>query len=175
MAKGDFVFEVKESDYVKITSALEKLSDIEQSTILKQGFKQGSNMLLVTGKASFLAKNKKKTGNLYRAFTDKLNKKKKGIVGTYVGFKRGKGKGNHSHLIDKGTTHRYTQKAYVDKLGRKYPKGMYRGKIDQAGVGSRGRQKTGKTFFWSSVVEQRGDDAMKRVTDAIYRYLNAIK
>ena len=163
MAKGDFVFSVKETDYIKIKGALEKLSDVEQSTVLKQGFKQGSNMLLVAGKASFLAKNKKKTGNLYRAFTDKLNKKKKGIVGTYVGFKRGAGKGNHAHLINYPTQHRFTKKGY------------YRGKIDQAGVGSRGRKKTGATYFWSSVVEQRGDDAMRRVTDAILRALNAIK
>ena len=163
MAKGDFVFSVKDTDYIKIKGALEKLSDVEQSTVLKQGFKQGSNMLLVAGKASFLAKNKKKTGNLYRAFTDKLNKKKKGIVGTYVGFKRGAGKGNHAHLINYPTQHRFTKKGY------------YRGKIDQAGVGSRGRKKTGATYFWSSVVETKGDDAMKRVTDSIYRYLNAIK
>lgn len=163
MAKGDFVFEVNEAEYARLTSAMEQLSEIEQSAVIKHGLKQGSTMLLTAGKTSFLSKNKKKTGNLFRAFTDKLNKKKKGIVGTYVGFKRGAGKGNHSHLIDKGTTHRFTKKGY------------YRGKIDQAGVGSRGRKKTGKTFFWSSVVEQRGDDAMRRVTDAIFRALNAIK
>ena len=164
MAKGDFVFEVNEAQYARLERALENLSEIEQSTVIKQGLKQGSTMLLTAGKTSFLSKNKKKTGNLFRAFTDKLNKKKKGIVGTYVGFRRGKNKGNHSHLIDKGTTHRFTKKGY------------YRGKIDQAGAGKRkGYTKTGKTFFWSSVVEQRGDDAMKRVTDAIFRALNAIK
>lgn len=163
MAKGDFVFEVNEAQYARLERALENLSEIEQSTVIKQGLKQGSTMLLTAGKTSFLSKNKKKTGNLFRAFTDKLNKKKKGIVGTYVGFRRGKNKGNHSHLIDKGTTHRFTKKGY------------YRGKIDQAGAGKRkGYTKTGKTFFWSSVVEQRGDDAMKRVTDAIFRALNAI-
>ena len=163
MAKGDFVFEVSEADYARLTAALEELSEIEQSTILKQGFKQGSSMLLTAGKSSFLAKNKKKTGNLYRAFTDKLNKKKKGIVGTYVGFKRGAGKGNHAHLINYPTQHRFTKKGY------------YRGKIDQAGVGSRGRKKTGATYFWSDVVDNRGPVAMQRVIDAIYRALNAIK
>ena len=163
MAKGDFIFEVSEADYARITTNLDKLSDIEKSTVLKQGFKQGSTMLLTAGKASFLAKNKKHKGNLYRSFTDKLNKKKKGITGIFTGFRRGKGKGNHSHLIDKGTTHRFTKK------------GDYRGKIDQAGVGKNGYKKTGATYFWSNTVDTRGDTAMQRVVDAIYRYLNAIK
>lgn len=162
MAKGDFVFEVSEADYARIITALDKLSDVEKSTVIKQGLKQGSTMLLTAGKTSFLSKNKKHKGNLYRSFTDKLNKKKKGITGIFVGFRRGKGKGNHSHLIDKGTTHRFSKKGY-------------RGKIDQAGVGSRGRKKTGKTFFWSNTVDTKGGTAMQRVIDAVYRYLNAIK
>ena len=174
MASGDFKFTVKESDYIRITRALEQMSDIEQHTILKRSYKEGSAMLLVAGKASFLAHNKKYKGNLYRSFTDKLKTKKKNIGGVLVGFKRGKGKGNHSHLIDKGTTHRFTKKAYVDKLGRHYPAGLYRGKIDQAGIGSRGRMKTGATYFWSKVAEQKGPEAMNNIAQAIYRAIEAI-
>ena len=44
MAKGDFVFEVNEAEYARLTSALEQLSEIEQSTVIKQGLKQGSTM-----------------------------------------------------------------------------------------------------------------------------------
>jgi hypothetical protein len=163
MAKGDFVFEVSEGDYARISSALDKLSHIDRNVVIKHGLKKGSQMMLNAGKTSFLSKNRKKTGNLLRSFTDKLNQKKKGITGIFVGFKRGKGKGNHSHLIDKGTTERYTKS------------GAYRGKIDVAGMGKNGYRKVGKTFFWSSVVSSKGNEAMKNVTDAIYRALDAIR
>lgn len=162
MSSGNFKFTVKESDYIRITRALEEMSDIEQHAILKRSYKQGSAMLLVAGKASFLAHNKKHKGNLYRSFTDKLKTKKKNIGGVLVGFKRGKGKGNHSHLIDKGTTHRFTKKGY------------YRGKIDGTEIGSTGKPKTGKTYFWSKVAEQKGPEAMNNIAQAIYRAIEAI-
>jgi hypothetical protein len=163
MAKGNFVFSVNEGDYARIMTALNKMSQIEQNVVLKQGFKKGSTLLLTSGKASFLSKNKKRTGNLYRAFTDKLRRKKKGVSGIFVGFKRGKGKGNHSHLIDRGTKERFTTS------------GAYRGKIDSPGLGKRGYVKTGKTLFWTDTVEQKGNAAMNNVTNAIYRALNAIR
>ena len=162
MANGDFKFSVSEADYIRIQRALEEMSDIERNVAVKSGFKQGGDILLVAGKASFLEKNKKKTGNLYRAFTKNLKTKKKNTSGILVGFKRGKGKGNHSHLINYPTTHRFTKQGY------------YRGKIDQAGIGSRGRKKTGATYFWSSVVEAQGSAAMEKVTQAIYRAIEAI-
>ena len=46
--------------------------------------------------------------------------------------------------------------------------------IDTAGIGSRGRKKTGATYFWSSVVEAQGSKAMEKVTQAIYRAIEAI-
>lgn len=159
MSDFSFKFSVKESDYIRIQQGLSKLSDIEKNYIVTRGLKGGGEVLLVAGKASFLEKNKKKTGNLYRSFTTNFKKKKTGIL---VGFKRGKGLGNHAHLIDRGTTHRFTKKGY------------YRGKIDSAGIGSGGRMKVGKTYFWSSVVQSRGNEAMRRITDAIYRAIEAI-
>lgn len=160
---GDFKFTVKESDYIRLQRAFEEMSEIEKSAAVKMGLKQGSQMLLVAGKASFLAHNKKYKGNLYRAFTDKLKRKKKNTTGVLVGFKRGKGKGNHSHLIDRGTTHRFTKKGY------------YRGKIDDTGIGSKGKPKTGKTFFWTKVAETKGPEAMKKITDAVFRAIDAIR
>lgn len=161
---NDFKFTVNEADYARLQSALEELSEIENSVVIKQGLKQGSNTLLVAGKTSFLTYNKKKTGNLYRAFTDKLKRKKKNMTGILVGFKRGAGKGNHSHLIDRGTTHRYTKS------------GAYRGKIDEAGISkTTGRRLTGKTYFWTRVVESKGQEAMNKVTNAIFRAISAIK
>ena len=163
MAQGDFVFSVNETDYARIQRAFDEMADIEKNYIVQRSFKQGDQILLAAGKASFLSKNKKVTGNLFRSFTDKLKKRKKNLTGSYVGFKRGKGLGNHSHLIDSGTTHRFTKQGY------------YRGKIDQAGIGSRGRKKTGKTYFWRSVAEAKGPEAMKLVTNAIFRAIEAIR
>lgn len=163
MASGDFKFSVNETDYARIMRAFEEMADIEKNYIVQKSFKQGSQMLLVAGKASFLAKNKKVSGNLFRSFTDKLKKKKKNIGGIYVGFKRGKDLGNHAHLINYPTTHRFTKQGY------------YRGKIDQAGIGSRGRKKTGATYFWSKVVESKGPEAMNHVTNAIFRAIAAIR
>lgn len=172
MSDFKFAFHVSEGDYIRLQRAFEQLSQIEKDVLIKKGFKQGSDLLLIAGKASLNEKNKKKSGNLYRSFTNSFKKKKTGVL---VGFKRGKGKGNHAHLIDRGTTHRFTQKAYVDKLGRRYPAELYRGKIDSAGVGSRGRQKTGKTYFWTSVVQSKGNEAMNKITNAIFRAIDAIK
>lgn len=163
MANGDFKFSVSEADYVRIQRAFEEMSEIEKNIIIKSSLKEGGDILLVAGKASFLAKNKKKTGNLYRAFTKNLKSKKKNVSGILVGFKRGAGKGNHSHLINYPTNHRYTKKGY------------YRGKIDKSGAGSRGRMKTGATYFWSSVVEAKGGESMDKITQAIYRAIEAIK
>lgn len=154
-----FKFTVSEADYMRIMRRLEELEEIQKAPVLKRAFKQGGEILLIAGKSSFLSKNKKKTGNLYRSFTTKFKKKNSGVL---VGFRRGIGLGNHAHLIDKGTTHRFTKKGY------------YRGKIDGDGIGSRGRKKTGKTYFWSSVVDARGQEAMNRIIQAIYNSIDAI-
>lgn len=172
MANGDFKFTVNEADYRALMLKMQELADVNKAPVIKQAYRQGSQILIAAGKSSFLSNNKKKSGNLYRSFTNSFKKKNSGVL---VGFKRGKNAGNHAHLIDKGTTHRYTKKAYVDKLGRHYPAGLYRGKIDHAGAGSRGREKTGATYFWSYVVQAKGQEAMNRIVDAIYDAINEIK
>lgn len=169
---SDFKFTVSEAEYQALMRKMEQLADVDKKPVLRKAYKSGGKILITAGKSSFLEKNKKKTGNLYRSFTSKMKKKNSGIL---IGFRRGIGLGNHAHLIDRGTTHRFTQNPYVDKLGRHYPAGLYRGKIDAAGIGSRGRGKTGKTFFWSNVVQMKGEDAMKRIVDAVYDAIEEIK
>lgn len=160
---GDFKFTVNEAEYARIQKALEQVSQVDQNNILKKGYKEGSKLMIVAGKASFLAHNKKHKGNLYRSFTDKLKRKKKNASGILVGFKRGKGLGNHSHLIDRGTTDRYTKKGY------------YRGRIDDTSTGSNGKPKTGKTYFWTRVVDAKGQEAMDRIVDSVINALESIK
>lgn len=160
MANGDFKFTVNEADYRALMLKMQELADVNKAPVIKQAYRQGSQILIAAGKSSFLSNNKKKSGNLYRSFTNSFKKKNSGVL---VGFKRGKNAGNHAHLIDKGTTDRYTKKGY------------YRGKIDHAGAGSRGREKTGATYFWSYVVQAKGQEAMNRIVDAIYDAINEIK
>ena len=150
-----FKFSISEAEYQAVIRKLEELADVNKKPVLKQAYKQGGQIMITAGKSSFLEKNKKKTGNLYKSFTSKMKKKNSGIL---IGFRRGKGLGNHAHLIDKGTTHRFTQKGY------------YRGKIDDTTNG-----KTGKTYFWSKVVDAKGQDAMNMIIDAVYDAIEQIK
>lgn len=152
---SDFKFTVSEADYRALMRSLEELADIKKKPIIRQAYKSGGQILISAGKASFLSRNKKKTGNLYNSFTSKMKKKNSGIL---IGFRRGKGLGNHAHLIDRGTVDRYTKKGY------------YRGRIDGTNAG-----KTGKTLFWTSVVESRGQEAMNRIVSAIYDAIDEIK
>lgn len=152
---SDFKFTVSETEYQALIRKMEELADVDKKPVLRKAYKSGGQILITAGKSSFLEKNKKKTGNLYRSFTSKMKKKNSGIL---IGFRRGKGLGNHAHLIDKGTTHRFTKKGY------------YRGKIDDTTNG-----KTGKTYFWSNVVQMKGEDAMDRIINAVYDAIEEIK
>lgn len=152
---GQFKFSLNEAEYQAVMRKLGELSKVEQKPVLKKAYKSGGQILITAGKTSFLEKNKKKTGNLYRSFTSQYKKKNSGIL---IGFRRGKGLGNHAHLIDKGTVDRYTKKGY------------FRGRIDGTEHG-----KTGKTFFWSDVVQLRGQEAMDRIMQAVYDAVEDIK
>lgn len=152
---SDFKFSLNEKEYRYVMNKLSELSKAEQKPIIKSALRDSGNILITAGKSSFLARNKKKTGNLYRSFTSQLKKKNTGIL---IGFKRGVGMGNHSHLIDRGTVDRYTKKGY------------FRGRI----AGS-DRGKTGATYFWTDVVKVRGQEAMDNIMMAVYDAVEKIK
>lgn len=152
---GQFKFTLNEQEYQAVVRKLGELSNVEQKGVIRSALKQSGNILINAGKSSFLAKNKKKTGNLYRSFTSQYKKKNTGIL---IGFRRGKGLGNHAHLIDYGTVDRYTKKGY------------FRGRIAGTDHG-----KTGATYFWSDVVEAKGNEAMERIMEAVFDAVNQIK
>lgn len=152
---SDFKFSLNEQEYQAVMRKLGELSDAEKKPVIKKAMSQSGRILIAAGKSSFLALNKKKTGNLYRSFTSKFKKKNTGIL---IGFRRGKGLGNHAHLIDRGTVNRYTKKGY------------FRGRIAGTEHG-----KTGATYFWSDVVRTKGQEAMERIMDAVYEAVDSIK
>lgn len=152
---SDFKFSLNEQEYQAVIRKLGELSEAEKKPVIRQALSQSGKILIQAGKSSFLARNKKKTGNLYKSFTSKYKRKNTGIL---VGFRRGKGLGNHSHLIDRGTVDRYTKKGY------------FRGRIEGTEHG-----KTGKTYFWTDVVQLKGDEAMQNIMDAVYDAVDEIK
>ena len=157
---GQFKFTLNEQEYQAVVRKLGELSNVEQKGVIRSALKQSGNILINAGKSSFLAKNKKKTGNLYRSFTSQYKKKNTGIL---IGFRRGKGLGNHAHLINYPTKERWTKKGY------------YRGRIYESGPGKNGYTKTGATYFWSDVVEAKGNEAMERIMEAVFDAVNQIK
>lgn len=150
-----FKFTLNEAEYQAVMRKLGELSEVEKRPVIKASMKQAGSVLINAGKSSFLSRNKKKSGNLYKSFTSKFKKKNTGIL---IGFRRGKDLGNHAHLIDRGTKDRYTKT------------GEYRGKI--AGTE---RGKTGATYFWSDVVQAKGNEAMERIMEAVFDAVEQIK
>lgn len=154
MAKnGDFTFELDEKDYQALQRMLTGVSNVDQRKAILQALKQGARAIARVGKKNLKSKNKKKTGNLLGSINTKAIRK---IVSAYAGFKRsGVKKGNHAHLVDRGTAKRWTKK------------GAYRGSV------SRVSPYTG-TKFWTTAVQTEAPEAMRRVTDIIYDELSKI-
>lgn len=154
MAKsGDFTFELSEKDYQALQKILTGISNVDQRKAILGALKEGAKAIARVGKKNLKSKNKKKTGNLLGSINTKAVRK---IVSAYAGFKRsGVKKGNHAHLVDRGTAKRWTKK------------GAYRGSVSKASP------YTG-TKFWTIAVQSEGPNAMRRVTDVIYNELTKI-
>lgn len=118
------------------------MSEVDQSATIQTALKSGAKIIESAGRTNLAARNKSKTGNLKKSFSVKVNKKKAYALS---GFRRPQGA--HAHLVDRGTTKRYTKKGY------------YRGAVKGS-------------MFWTSAVESAGPRALNAVMDAIYDALN---
>lgn len=97
------------TEFIGLDSVLartDRLGRLLASPYVREGLRQGAELLRREGqsKLSTLLKGYQ-TGRLMRS-ADTLTKRGYSLAG----FRRGKGGGNHSHLVDRGTTHRYTRK-----------------------------------------------------------------
>lgn len=152
MAK-DFTFELDEKDYQALQRMLTGVGDVDKRKAILASLLQGAKTIAKAGKSNLRSSNKKKTGNLLGSINTKAIRK---IVSAYAGFRRsGTRKGNHAHLVDRGTAKRWTKKGY------------YRGSV------SKSAPYTG-TKFWTTAVQSQGPVAIKRVTDVIYDELHKI-
>lgn len=149
MAKGsgEFTFTLNEKDYQNLQMILSDMSNVDKRKAIMGALLQGAKAIARVGKSNLKSSNKKKTGNLLGSITSKAIRK---LVSSYAGFKKsGVKRGNHAHLVDRGTAKRWTKK------------GAYRGSV------SKSAPYTG-TKFWTTAVKQEGPMAMRRVTDVIY-------
>ena len=161
MAEGNFKFEFDEEDIKYLQGILAGFGEIDGSKAIMASLSKGIAKIIRKGKSNLAASNGEKRGNLKKSFRKKQVRK---WVSAYGGFRRGKGGGNHAHLIDRGTDERFTKEPYTDKLGRTYPKGMKRGSI------SKNNPNHG-TKFWTRAVEGTGPSAMEHTMNVIEKEL----
>lgn len=124
-----------------VYAQLNQLSDIQSDAIVKKGLSDGAGVIRRETNKNMRHLVKKRKGNLYASLTKKkVGKYKKGDVRYQIGFKRPKGAS--AHLIDKGTTERFTKK------------GAYRGRVTPR-------------LFHTMSVERKGEQALNVVAESI--------
>ena len=152
MSKSDFKFEFNENDIATFRAVVQEMGEIDGSKAVMNSLSRGMALITRQGKANLDSSNHVKRGNLKRSIRRKQVKK---WVSVYGGFRKGKGGGNHAHLVDRGTDDRWTKKGY------------YRGSV------SKGRPNTGSRF-WTKAVESKGPQAIKKTMNVIYNEMGKI-
>ena len=142
--KGDMTIVLDKNDYNKFMAILGSMDKVDQKPEIRRALSDGVQVIIATGKSNLAQRNKVKTGNLKKSFKKSIQTKK---TSAYAGFIRPKGA--HSHLVDRGTKKRYTKSGY------------YRGSAKG-------------TLFWTDAVQTKGQEAMSKLMDAIYKSLDNI-
>ena len=152
MASRGFTFTFDRRDIAALENIVSDLEDVDKRKAIMNSLSRGMALITRQGKSNLDSANHQKTGNLKRSIRRKQVKK---WVSVYGGFKKGKGGGNHAHLVDRGTDERWTKK------------GAYRGSV------SKGSPNTG-SMFWTRAVESKGPQAMEKTMDVIYKEMEKI-
>lgn len=147
---GEFSFTFDKKRLEELQRMLGEISDVDKRKAIMGSLKRTTRSMIQSGKRNLASRNKKKTGHLSKSFKQKSSSKK---VVAYAGFSRsGENKGNHAHLIDRGTVKRWTKKGY------------YRGSV------SKSSPRTG-TMFWTDSVNAQGIKGMNNLNNTIYQEL----
>ncbi|MBO7323333.1 MAG: hypothetical protein J6U51_07110 [Bacteroidales bacterium] len=144
VGNGDFTLILDEQTKQALYAKLQGLSDFEKEETVKRGLKEGAKVIVQQGKANYNILHKKRTGNLYKSAGISTSKR---MLKVWGGFKRPKGAA--AHLIDKGTTERFTKK------------GASRGKVTAS-------------KFWTSAFMAKKEAASKKMMDIITKTVEAI-
>mgnify|MGYP003288379524 FL=1 len=139
---------------IKVLQEVQHFPEVEKGT--KDALRNGARYLLRKGRTRLRQRMKSGTkgvtGNLLRSFKYTIKKKNRGVL---AGFKGGKGGGNHSWLIDKGTKERYTKKGY------------FRGRVHRkTGIGNK---------FWTDTRNSESNNAMRIVLVKLQETVNNIR
>lgn len=146
-------FTFSEREFAMLQKILGDISDVDKRQAIINTLRIATKNIVAGGKRNLASRNKKKTGNLSKSFKTSSSKKK---VVAYAGFSRsGANKGNHAHLVDRGTVKRWTKK------------GRYTGSV------SKNQPRKG-TNFWTDSVMAQGPKAMENLKDTIYNELAKI-
>ena len=178
MASGDFRFIINKQQWAALQAAVKDMEKIDGNQAIMNSLAVGMKQLTAKGKTNLNSEGHIKTGNLKRSIGQFRQKKKMSVYGGFKrgskggnnadgGFKKGSKGGNHAHLVDRGTTHRWTKKGYIDRLGRKYPPGLYRGHVSKTSPYSGSK-------FWTKAVESEGPKIMDRTMKAINKEIEKI-
>ena len=136
-------FDVQIIDYERVYSAIKNLVDIDKDKAINVGLKDAGNLFVRSGKSNLKSRSNVVTENLSKSFRVKIKQNKVGMI---AGFGAG---GNHAHLVDEGTTERYTAK------------GSFRGKV----IGN---------SFWVDAIHQNETAAIDKVYSGIERAVQNI-
>lgn len=146
-------FTFSEREFAMLQKILGDISDVDKRQAIINTLRIATKNIVAGGKRNLASRNKKKTGNLSKSFKTSSSKKK---VVAYAGFSRsGANKGNHAHLVDRGTVKRWTKK------------GRYTGSV------SKNQPRKG-TNFWTDSVMAQGPKAMENLKNTIYNELAKI-
>ncbi len=146
-------FTFSEREFAMLQQILGDISDVDKRMAITNTLKRATRNIVLGGKKNLASRNKVKTGNLSKSFKTTSSRKR---VVAYAGFSRsGANKGNHAHLVDRGTTKRWTKK------------GRYTGSV------SKGQPNKG-TNFWTDSVMAQGPKAMENLKETIFKELAKI-
>ena len=147
---GEFSFIFDKKRLEELQRMLGEISNVDKRKAIMGSLRRTTRSMIQSGKRNLASRNKKKTGHLSKSFKQKSSSKK---VVAYAGFSRsGANKGNHAHLIDRGTAKRWTKKGY------------YRGSV------SRKAPYTG-SMFWTDSVTAEGNKGLQNLNKTIYQEL----
>lgn len=146
-------FTFSEREYAELQKIMTSIADVDQRGAIIGSLKRATRNIVIGGKSNLASRNKVKKGNLSKSFRTSSSKKK---VVAYAGFNRsGANKGNHAHLIDRGTNKRWTKK------------GAYRGSISKSSPNK-------GSMFWTDSVNAQGPKAMDNLQNTIFKELEKI-
>lgn len=124
MPQGSLTIHLNDRDYRRAMQIIGELQSVERTPLMRKAFNTAMAPMVAQGKANIAARNKEGKGNLKRSITKKAYPSKLYVIAG--GQRKGAYKGNHLHLVDRGTTIRFkrdgrsTGKMYAGKATTKW-------------------------------------------------------